>query len=56
MKVLVTGAKELARTYSYGGGCGVNISNLRPKGSRVKIILNTYLDYKTKTSFQLVLY
>lgn len=29
-------AKELARTYSYGGGCGVNISNLRPKGSRVR--------------------
>ena len=29
-------AKELARTYSYGGGCGLNISNLRPKGSRVR--------------------
>lgn len=29
-------AKELARTYSYGGGCGVNISNLRPKGSKVR--------------------
>ena len=29
-------AKELARTYSYGGGCGINISNLRPKGSRVR--------------------
>lgn len=29
-------AKELARTYSYGGGVGVNISNLRPKGSRVR--------------------
>ena len=26
---------ELARTYSYGGGCGVDISNLRPKGSIV---------------------
>lgn len=28
-------AKKLARTYSYGGGCGVDISNLRPKGSSV---------------------
>lgn len=28
-------AKYLARTYSYGGGCGVNISNLRPRGSKV---------------------
>lgn len=28
-------AKWLARTYSYGGGCGLNISNLRPKGSKV---------------------
>lgn len=28
-------AKYLARTYSYGGGCGVNISKLRPKGARV---------------------
>lgn len=26
---------ELARTYSYGGGCGVDISNLRPKGAKV---------------------
>ena len=24
--------KKLARTYSYGGGCGIDISNLRPKG------------------------
>ena len=29
-------AKKLARTFSYGGGCGVDISNLRPKGSQVK--------------------
>lgn len=29
-------AKWLARTYSYGGGCGVNLSNLRPTGSRVQ--------------------
>ena len=28
-------AKKLARTYSYGGGCGVDISNLRPKGTSV---------------------
>ena len=28
-------AAKLARTYSYGGGCGVDISNLRPKGSLV---------------------
>lgn len=27
--------KKLARTYSYGGGCGVDISNLRPKGATV---------------------
>lgn len=26
---------QLARTYSYGGGCGVDISNLRPKGATV---------------------
>lgn len=29
-------AKWLARTYSYGGGCGLSISNLRPKGARVQ--------------------
>ena len=28
-------AKMMARTYSTGGGCGVNISNLRPKDSVV---------------------
>lgn len=28
-------AKKLARTYSYGGGCGVDISKLRPNGSSV---------------------
>lgn len=29
-------AKNLARTYSYGGGVGIDISNLAPKGSRVR--------------------
>jgi len=29
-------AKKLARTYSYGGGCGIDISNLAPKGARVR--------------------
>lgn len=28
-------AKKLARTYSYGGGCGIDISNLRPSGASV---------------------
>lgn len=28
-------AKYLARTYSYGGGCGLDISNLRPSGAKV---------------------
>lgn len=28
-------ASKLARTYSYGGGCGLNISNLRPKDAIV---------------------
>ena len=28
-------AKKLARTFSYGGGCGVDIGKLRPKNSRV---------------------
>ena len=28
-------AKKLARTYSYGGGCGVDISKLAPKGAKV---------------------
>lgn len=29
-------AKNLARTYSYGGGVGIDISNLAPKGSKVR--------------------
>lgn len=28
-------AKKLARTYSYGGGCGVDISGLAPHGARI---------------------
>ena len=29
-------AGKLARTFSYGGGCGIDISNLAPKGAKVK--------------------
>lgn len=29
-------AKKLARTYSYGGGCGIDLANLRPRGSIVR--------------------
>ena len=32
--IFEAGAK-MARTFSYGGGCGVDISNLRPKGAPV---------------------
>ena len=28
-------ATKLARTYSYGGGCGTDVSNLRPKNATV---------------------
>lgn len=28
-------SSKLARTYSYGGGCGIDISKLRPNGARV---------------------
>ena len=34
-------AKYLARTFSYGGGCGLDISNLRPKGARVNNAAST---------------
>ncbi len=34
-------AKYLARTYSYGGGVGLTISKLRPKGSKVNNAANT---------------
>ena len=29
-------ASRLARTYSYGGGCGIDISNLAPRGAKVR--------------------
>lgn len=32
---------EIARTFSYGGGIGINISNLRPAGSRVHNVART---------------
>ena len=28
-------AKKLARTYSYGGGCGIDISQLSPRGAKI---------------------
>lgn len=28
-------SKEMARIFSYGGGCGVSLSNLRPRGAKV---------------------
>lgn len=28
-------AKKLARTYSYGGGCGIDISGLSPRGAKI---------------------
>jgi ribonucleoside-diphosphate reductase alpha chain len=28
-------AKKLARTYSYGGGCGIDISKLSPRNARI---------------------
>lgn len=29
-------AKKLARTYSYGGGCGVDLSKLSPSGAKIR--------------------
>ena len=34
-------AKYLAKTYSYGGGCGLTLSKLRPKGAKVNNAANT---------------
>ncbi|MGM0380296.1 MAG: ATP cone domain-containing protein, partial [Bacillota bacterium] len=28
-------ARDIARTFSYGGGCGLRLNNLRPRGSKV---------------------
>ena len=28
-------AKKLARTYSYGGGCGIDLSKLAPRGAKI---------------------
>lgn len=41
-------AKKLARTFSYGGGCGVDISKLRPKGASVN---NTAKETSGSVSF-----
>lgn len=34
-------ASKLARTYSYGGGCGIDVSKLRPKNARVNNAANS---------------
>ncbi len=34
-------AKYLAKTYSYGGGCGLTLSKLRPKGAKVNNAAHT---------------
>ena len=41
-------ASKLARTYSYGGGCGIDISNLAPKGAKVN---NTAKETSGSVSF-----
>ena len=41
-------ASKLARTYSYGGGCGVDISNLSPRGAKVN---NTAKETSGSVSF-----
>ena len=41
-------AAKLARTYSYGGGCGIDISNLAPRGSKVR---NTAKETSGSVSF-----
>lgn len=41
-------AKEMARTYSYGGGCGIDIGSLRPSGSLVN---NTAITSSGSVSF-----
>lgn len=34
-------ASKLARTYSYGGGCGIDVSKLRPKNAKVNNAANS---------------
>ena len=41
-------ASKLARTYSYGGGCGIDISKLAPRGSKVN---NTAKETSGSVSF-----
>lgn len=41
-------AKKLARTYSYGGGCGIDISKLAPRGAAVR---NTAKETSGSVSF-----
>lgn len=41
-------ASKLARTYSYGGGCGIDISNLAPRGAKVR---NTAKETSGSVSF-----
>ena len=41
-------AKAMARTYSYGGGCGIDISKLAPMGAKVN---NTAEETSGSTSF-----
>lgn len=41
-------AKKLARTYSYGGGCGVDISKLAPSGAKIR---NTAKETSGSVSF-----
>jgi ribonucleoside-diphosphate reductase alpha chain len=41
-------AAKLARTYSYGGGCGIDVSKLRPKGA---IVNNAAKSTSGTTSF-----
>lgn len=41
-------AKKLARTYSYGGGCGVDLSKLSPRGAKIN---NAALTTSGSTSF-----
>lgn len=41
MESIYDTAYQIARTYSYGGGQGMNLSNLRPKGAKVNNSSNT---------------